>query len=195
MPPPPEPEPLEPISSGELPPMPPPPPPPRPSSMVRSPRKRCRTTSVEYFSAPVLSVHLRVWSAPATYSFEPFFTYFSTTSTKRSLKITTRCHSVRSLRSPVLLSRQLSEVARERFATFVPSCVLRISGSRPRLPTRMTLFTLPAIASPASCHCVRLDHSPDGTIARTSGPESRPVATAAGRNKLLHAVDISRSRF
>src|SRR5882672_1461516 len=63
----------------------------------------------------------------------------------RSLKTTTRCHSVFSRRSPEFLSRQLSEVARERLATRVPSCVLRISGSRPRLPTRMTLLTLPAM--------------------------------------------------
>src|SRR5687767_9409056 len=65
----------------------------------------------------------------------------------RSLNTTTRCHSVRSRRSPLLLSRQLSEVASDRLATHVPSWVERISGSRPRLPTRMTLLTLPAIAS------------------------------------------------
>src|SRR5882672_668198 len=65
----------------------------------------------------------------------------------RSLKTTTRCHSVFSRRSPEFLSRQLSEVARERLATRVPSCVLRISGSRPRLPTRMTLLTLPAMTA------------------------------------------------
>src|ERR1041385_5535343 len=65
----------------------------------------------------------------------------------RSLNTTTRCHSVRSRRSPLLLSRQLSEVASDRLATRVPSWVERISGSRPRLPTRMTLLTLPAIAS------------------------------------------------
>src|SRR5438552_12418191 len=61
--------------------------------------------------------------------------------------MTTRCHSVRSRRSPETRSRQLSEVARFRLAMRVPSLVERISGSRPRLPTRMTLLTLPAMGS------------------------------------------------
>src|SRR5271166_2307575 len=61
--------------------------------------------------------------------------------------MTTRCHSVFSLRSPVALSRQLSEVATLRFAIGRPSWVRRISGSLPRFPTRITLFTLPAITA------------------------------------------------
>src|SRR5271154_5307633 len=61
--------------------------------------------------------------------------------------MTTRCHSVRSLRSPVWRSFHDSLVATDRFATFVPDCRVRISGSLPRLPTRITLLTLPAIAS------------------------------------------------
>src|SRR5437588_7379604 len=61
--------------------------------------------------------------------------------------MTTRCHSVFSLRSPVALSRQLSEVATLRLAIGRPSWVRRISGSLPRFPTRITLFTLPAIAA------------------------------------------------
>src|SRR5258708_2166938 len=64
-----------------------------------------------------------------------------------SLKITTRCHSVFSLRSPVALSRQVSEVAMLRLAIGRPSWVRRISGSLPRFPTKITLFTLPAIAA------------------------------------------------
>src|SRR5215210_7640378 len=60
--------------------------------------------------------------------------------------MTTRCHSVFSLRSPVALSRQLSEVATLKLAIGRPSWVRRISGSLPRFPTRITLFTLPAIA-------------------------------------------------
>ena len=43
----------------------PPPSPPRLSSITSSPRKCCSTTSVEYFSAPSLSVHLRVCSEPS----------------------------------------------------------------------------------------------------------------------------------
>src|SRR5437588_10580185 len=84
------------------------------------------------------------------YNLEPFFTYCSTTRHRPSLKMTTECHSVFSLRSPVVLSRQLSDVAMRRLAIGRPSCVRRISGSLPRLPTRMTLLTEPAMG--ASSH-------------------------------------------
>src|SRR5579864_3586053 len=60
--------------------------------------------------------------------------------------MTTRCHSVRSLRSPEALSRQVSEVATDRFTTGSPDVMRRTSGSFPRFPIRMTLFTLPAIS-------------------------------------------------
>src|SRR5215468_1952504 len=125
----------------------PPPPPPRPSSMVRVELKPCSTTSVEYFSTPLWSVHLRVCSAPSRYTLAPFFRYCSMTLHSPSLNTTTRCHSVFSLRSPVFLSRQVSDVATLRLAIGRPSWVRRISGSLPRFPTRITLFTLPAIAT------------------------------------------------
>src|SRR5580704_15153393 len=124
-----------------------PPPPLRPSSMVSVELKPCSTTSVEYFSTPLASVHLRVWSAPSMYTLAPFFRYCSATLQSGSEKITTRCHSVFSLRSPVALSRQVSDVATLRLAIGRPSWVRRISGSLPRLPTKITLFTLPAIAA------------------------------------------------
>src|SRR6478735_1615969 len=72
--------------------------------------------------------------------------------------MTTRCHSVFSLRSPVALSRQVSEVATLRLAIGRPSWVRRISGSLPRFPTRITLFTLPAIAA---LHSRKSLYSPD----------------------------------
>src|SRR3954471_960460 len=81
------------------------------------------------------------------YTLAPFFRYCSTILHSGSEKITTRCHSVFSLRSPVPLSRQVSDVAMLRLAIGRPSCVRRISGSLPRFPTRITLFTLPAIAA------------------------------------------------
>src|SRR5471030_2717136 len=81
------------------------------------------------------------------YTLAPFFKYCSATLQSPSLKITTRCHSVFSLRSPVALSRQVSDVAMLKLAIGRPSCVRRISGSLPRFPTRITLFTLPAIAA------------------------------------------------
>src|SRR4028119_2349892 len=55
------------------------------------------------------------------------------------------CHSVFSLRSPEALSFQDSDVAMEKFTTGSPDESRRTSGSRPRLPPRMTLLTLPAI--------------------------------------------------
>src|SRR3990170_6096498 len=79
------------------------------------------------------------------YTFEPFFRYCSATRPKFSLKITTECHSVFSLRSPVPLSFQVSDVAIRRFTTGSPLPSRRTSGSRPKLPTRITLFTDPAI--------------------------------------------------
>src|SRR5262249_28845109 len=85
------------------------------------------------------------------------FKYCSATRQSPSLKITTRCHSVFSRRSPVALSRQVSEVATLKLAIGRPSCVRLISGSLPRLPTRITLFTLPAMtlscSLPASVLC------------------------------------------
>src|SRR5690349_7342870 len=67
------------------------------------------------------------------------------TRTRPSLNTTTRCHSVFSLRSPDALSRQFSEVAIERLAIEDPLGICLISGSRPRLPTRITLLTEPAM--------------------------------------------------
>ena len=49
---------------------------------------------------PLWSCHLRVCSWPSMYTFEPFFRYCSATRPRFSLKITTECHSVFSLRSP-----------------------------------------------------------------------------------------------
>src|SRR3954454_15720539 len=69
-------------------------------------------------------------------------------SARFSLKITTLCHSVRSRGSPDWRSFQRSEVAIRRLTIFWLLWLWRTSGSRPRLPTRITLFTLPAIACP-----------------------------------------------
>src|SRR5262245_60225784 len=79
------------------------------------------------------------------YTLAPFFKYCSATRQSPSLKITTECHSVFSRRSPEALSRQVSVVASRRLAIGRPSCVRRISGSLPRLPTKITLLTEPAM--------------------------------------------------
>src|SRR4029077_16204601 len=95
--------------------------------------------------------------------------------------MTTRCHSVFSLRSPVALSRQLSDVATLRFAIGRPSWVRRISGSLPRFPTRITLFTLPAIAALPSRNYCEITVRPDAKrLARErAGPSKRPYTLAA----------------
>src|SRR3546814_16070177 len=99
------------------------------------------------FCTVLLLVHVGVCSGPSVEILEALGGSCSATSQRFSLKMTTRCHSVRSRRALELRSRQVSEVASDRLAILVPSWVLRISGSRPRLPTRMTLFTLPAMLS------------------------------------------------
>src|SRR5215471_409830 len=66
----------------------------------------------------------------------------------------TRCHSVRSWRCPDL-SLNTSVVAMRRLQSGRLDGVYLSSGSAPRFPTRMTLFTLP-MASPSitlDCEC------------------------------------------
>src|SRR5450631_2142498 len=123
------------------------------------------------------------------YTLEPFFRYCSAILQSPSLKITTRCHSVFSLRSPVALSRQLSDVATLRLAIGRPSCVRRISGSLPRLPTRITLFTLPAIAA---LHSQNHWKRPTSAASSTTGHPTKDIRLRtfettlyAGRRRLL----------
>src|SRR5579859_5434624 len=63
------------------------------------------------------------------------------TLTRCGLNTTTRCHSVRSWRSPERLSVQDSDVAMLRLAMPSPFFMVRISGSRPTFPSKMTLLT------------------------------------------------------
>ena len=55
--------------------------------------------------------------------------------------MTTLCHSVFSFFSPLALSVHLSAVAMEKDTTGSPLAVLRVSGSRPKRPSRITLLT------------------------------------------------------
>ncbi len=55
------------------------------------------------------------------------------------------CQFVLSCLSPVLRSFQVSDVAIEKLQTFPPLGKVLTSGSLPRFPIRITLFTLPAI--------------------------------------------------
>src|SRR3954452_12166005 len=67
--------------------------------------------------------------------------------------MTTLCHSVRSWRFPSR-SFHCSEVATRMLTTSPPLLSERASGSAPRLPTRITLFT-PAISRSSESRCDR----------------------------------------
>src|SRR5208282_2168798 len=87
-----------------------------------------------------LSSQERVWRRPSMYTLPPFFRYSPAISARRC-QSTTLCHSVRSCHWPSLpLKRSL--VANVIFATGVPCGVNFTSGSLPRFPIKMTLFTL-----------------------------------------------------
>src|ERR1700678_987875 len=92
-----------------------------------------------------------------------------------SLNTTTRCHSVRSLRSPDALSFQVSLVASVKLTILLPACVLWTSGSLPRLPTRMTLLTEPAM-SPSLCLLTERRHLARGCGAPSCGAPPGPTA-------------------
>src|ERR1044072_7657203 len=98
-------------------------------------------TSVRYFFSPlVLSSQERVWIRPSTNTCLPFVRYWPAISACLP-KQTTLCHSVASWRLPSR-SFQRRLVATLKLATRCPEGGERTSGSRPRLPTRITLFTM-----------------------------------------------------
>src|SRR6202034_4781195 len=120
-------------------------------------------------------------------TFEPFFRYCSAMRHRFSLKMTTRCHSVFSLRSPVLLSFQDSDVARRRLAIGRPSWVRRISGSAPRLPIRITLLTLPAMTLLRSLAC-----PPNLAGCQSCCPQVLLPTSLAAYQPLAHQVQLNR---
>src|SRR6056297_1279315 len=89
----------------------------------------------------------------------------------------TLCHSVRSRRSPVLRSFQVSEVATRRLHTLPPFWNVRTSGSRPRFPMRITLFTDPAMAFALLCPVSRLD--PEATWLTDAERRAMPCSPIA----------------
>ena len=126
----------------------------------------------------------------------------------------TRCHSVRSLRSPDARSLQVSLVASVKLTILLPAWVVRTSGSLPRLPMRMTLFTEPAMSLSLSFHrkkasgprrqrpLVRGPWEPDGgagTTACSARDQSHAQSrTAAGRRSSMartHPLTRSEGRF
>jgi len=99
-----------------------PPPPPRcHPSMVRVELKPCSTTSVEYFSTPLLVGPFPGLASCPRCTLAPLLQILLGDLQSPSLKITTRCHSVFSLRSPVPCRARFSEVATLRLAIGRPS--------------------------------------------------------------------------
>src|SRR5208283_2192301 len=84
-----------------------------------------------------------------------------------AVKITTRCHSVRCLRSPLLRSFQLSLVAMLSVTTRPPFCMMRTSGSLPRLPiscTRLARHDLVPSFPPQEGRRLRAGLVPSGAV-------------------------------
>src|SRR5579872_3946642 len=77
---------------------------------------------------------------PSTYTGRPFLRYLAQFSACFA-HTTTRCHSVSSFFSPSL-PVHFSVVAMRSSVTAEPDGVYRSSGSAPRLPIRIALFTL-----------------------------------------------------
>src|ERR1700730_16281707 len=114
--------------------------------------------------------------------------------------MTTRCHSVTSRRSPLVRLVQASEVATLSVTIVEPLCVVRLSGSRPRLPMICTLFRLAMVMillSPRQkaagrekrclLRCDRIKPRPRSrSKARSAGPESRADVRAFDRGKDPH---------
>src|SRR6202171_1728312 len=136
-----------------------PPAPRSPPARNTTPPTGLATISVVYCLAPSLLVHSRVCRRPSTKTWPPLERYSAQFSADLP-QTTMRCHSVRSCFWPAL-SVHASLVATVKFATACPPGVYRTSGSRPRLPTRMTLLTLPAMLASLQVEARTLTHGPD----------------------------------
>src|SRR5882724_3323342 len=156
-------------SAGAPPPREAPRPPPRsPPARKTTPPTGLATISVVYCLAPSLFVHSRVCSRPSMYTCLPLERYSPQFSAVFP-HTTTRCHSVRSCFWPDL-SVHASFVATVKFATACPLGVYRTSGSRPRLPIRMTLLTLPAMLASLELEAGTLTQGPDNGRHRSQPP-------------------------
>src|SRR6266850_5950407 len=135
------------------------PPPRSPPARKITPPMGLATISVVYCLAPSLLIHSRVCRRPSMKTWRPLERYSPQFSADLP-QTTMRCHSVRSCFWPAL-SVHASLVATVKFATACPPGVYRTSGSRPRLPTRMTLLTLPAMLASLEVEARTLTHGPD----------------------------------
>src|SRR3981189_1405228 len=116
-----------------------------------------------FFWLVCLSSQERVCRRPSMYTGPPFFRYSPAISASRC-QSTTLCHSVLSCHCPSL-PLNLELVATVIFATGVPCGVNFTSGSLPRFPIRMTLFTLFMGAAPSQTFETL-------TIAELGGPDA-----------------------
>src|SRR4051794_29882797 len=104
--------------------------------------------------------------------------------------MTTLCHSVRSWRLPSL-SFQLSLVATRMLTTSPPLFSERDSGSAPRFPTRITLFT-PAMS--LSIPVGKGDNAAarDAPVLSRNQPPRRPAVPREARGERQHGRDLHR---
>src|ERR1700736_210888 len=114
--------------------------------------------SVVNRSFPCLSCHFRVRNLPSTNTCEPLRRYSAAISPNRPNRAML-CHSVRSCCAPEALSFHDSLVAILMFVTVIPLGMERVSGSAPRLPTKMTLFTPRAMSYPRKQLMVSIVHA------------------------------------
>src|SRR5271167_4014415 len=116
---------------------------------------------------------------PSIQTERPFFRYWAQFSPCLPHTIML-CHSVRSCRAPAL-SANCSVVAIEKLVTDEPELVKRVSGSRPRLPMRITLFTDAAIFTTSSSEKV--------VPPRTQGKETHTCICTTSQT-LAFTVDL-----
>src|SRR4051794_37251816 len=103
--------------------------------------------------------------------------------------MTTLCHSVRSWRSPSLLF-QLSDVATRMLTTSPPLLSDRDSGSAPRLPTRITLFTPAMSVSIPALECDKAAARPAPVLGRRGQPLRRPAIPPKAQKQRRQRDDL-----
>src|SRR5260370_5316479 len=114
--------------------------------------------SVVNRSFPRFACPFRVRNLPSTNACEPLRRYSAAISPSRPNRAML-CHSVRSCCAREALSFHDSLVAILMFVTVIPLGMERVSGSAPRLPTKMTLFTPRAIHTPENNLMVSIVHA------------------------------------
>src|SRR5882757_2718070 len=105
------------------------------------------------------------------------------------------CHSVRSCCAPEALSFQDSLVAILMLVTVIPLGMERVSGSAPRLPTKMTLFTPRAMSYPCKPLKASIVHAETRPNTPAVNPLIMQIYNEIGRRRLTQSVEIERTKF